>query len=164
MKYSLFTFLILLSFSVKSQSNLSELLDKFNTESVTYITVDSLNEQIESIIVLDAREENEYNISHIENATLVGYSNFKLKKIKKLFPDKNITIVVYCSLGIRSEDISERLVKGGYKNVFNLYGGIFEWKNNNYNVYDSKGNKTEKIHAFDKEWGQWLIKGIKVYE
>ena len=76
---------------------------------------------------------------------------------------KNTKIVVYCSLGIRSEDIAEKLKKAGYTNVLNLYGGIFEWKNNNYNVFSSGGKATEKVHTFSKEWSKWLLKGEKIY-
>ncbi len=48
-------------------------------------------------------------------------------------------VVVYCSVGYRSEKIAEKLKAAGYKNVFNLYGGIFEWENQNLPVYDSNG-------------------------
>ena len=78
--------------------------------------------------------------------------------------DKNATIIVYCSVGIRSEDIAEKLQKAGYKNVFNLFGGIFEWKNKQNVVVDTNNNPTEKVHTFSKEWSKWLKKGIKVYE
>ena len=46
----------------------------------------------------------------------------------------------------------------------NLRGGIFDWVNMGYPVYDKEGNETQKIHAYDKSWGKWLIKGEKVYE
>jgi rSAM/selenodomain-associated transferase 1 len=49
------------------------------------------------------------------------------------------------------------------ENVFNLYGGIFEWKNNNLPVLDTLENNTEKVHAFNKDWSKWLKKGRKVY-
>ena len=71
--------------------------------------------------------------------------------------------MVYCSIGIRSEDISEKLKKAGYTNVYNLYGGIFEWKNRNYPVVNPENEVTEKVHAYSKQWGQWLHKGKKVY-
>jgi hypothetical protein len=44
-----------------------------------------------------------------------------------------------------------------------LYGGIFEWKNNNFKVLDTLGNETEKVHTFSKSWSKWLTKGEKVY-
>ena len=38
-------------------------------------------------------------------------------------------IIVYCSIGVRSEDIGEKLKELGYTKILNLYGGIFDWKN-----------------------------------
>ena len=72
-------------------------------------------------------------------------------------------IVVYCSLGIRSEKISEKLKAEGYSNVRNLYGGIFEWKNKGFEVFDSEGKETEKVHAYSKSWSKWLKNGEKIY-
>ena len=72
-------------------------------------------------------------------------------------------IVVYCSIGVRSAKIAQQLKDEGYTNVFNLYGGIFEWKNNNFQVFDLKEKETEKVHVYDKDWAIWLIKGEKVY-
>jgi hypothetical protein len=45
-----------------------------------------------------------------------------------------------------------------------LFGGIFEWKNNNFTVYNSKEEATENVHAFSKDWSKWLLKGKKVYD
>lgn len=39
----------------------------------------------------------------------------------------------------------------GYKNVFNLYGGIFEWKNNGGKVVTNQNTATDNIHTFNKE-------------
>lgn len=116
--------------------------------------------QMENVILLDAREKKEYKTSHLKNAIWVGYNNFKRKAVKKI--DKNSTVVVYCSVGYRSEKIAEKLEKMGFTNVYNLYGGIFKWVNQQNPVYNSS-EETLKVHAFDKEWGQWLLKGQKVY-
>jgi len=162
MKTLLFYIFVLLSFSGFSQETLAELLDKYNKQSIPYISVEELVEQKTEAILLDAREPIEFNVSHLKNAVCVGYDDFKLKNINHHLPDKNSKIVVYCSLGVRSEDIAEKLKKAGYTNVFNLYGGIFEWKNNDFPVY-SEGQVTQNIHAFSKAWSKWLLKGKKVY-
>lgn len=156
---------IIICFSISSfsQENLSELLKKYNSESIPYITVEDLSKQ-ENVIILDSRELSEYKTSHLQDAICVGYDNFNLKKTKKKLTNKKQTIVVYCSLGIRSEDIAEKLKKAGYTNVYNLYGGIFEWKNNDFKVYDSKEKETDSIHTFNKEWSKWLKKGVKIYD
>ena len=146
------------------QTKLDKLLDKWNTRNVPYISVETLAMPKTDAILLDAREENEFNISHLENAICVGYDNFKIKEtIAKLPKDKNAKIVVYCSLGIRSETVAHKLIKEGYTNVYNLYGGIFEWKNANFKVIDTLGKSTEKVHTFNKSWSKWLKKGEKVY-
>ncbi len=145
------------------QDSLDELLDQYNSESIPYVSVNELSKIQNNVVIFDAREIQEYRTSHLEGAVHVGYDHFNIKKMTDLNIPKESKIVVYCSLGIRSEDISEKLKKAGYQNVFNLYGGIFEWKNNNNKVIDSTGNETDKIHAFSTQWGKWLHKGQKVY-
>lgn len=165
MKHSLYILLFTLSFQTFSQETLESVLAKFNNESVPYITVEQLQtkQQTEGTILLDAREKKEFKVSHIKNALWVGFDTFSLEKTMKLLPDKNTEIIIYCSVGVRSEKIGEQLQKAGYSKVINLYGGIFAWKNNNLPVYDTRGNKTEKIHAYSKKWSKWLETGEKVF-
>jgi rhodanese-related sulfurtransferase len=113
-------------------------------------------------LFLDAREYLEYNVSHLKNSVWVGYNDFEISRVKNIA--KNKKIVVYCSVGYRSEKITEKLIKAGYTNIFNMVGGIFEWKNQNNIVVDNTGSETQKIHAYSKTWGVWLNKGIKVYK
>lgn len=155
---------VFISCNLFSQSDLKQLLKKYNQETIPYISVDSLQKIANAVILLDAREENEFQTSHLKNALYVGYEKFKLKKTIKKLPNKNAKIVVYCSLGVRSEDVAEKLKKAGYTNVLNLYGGIFEWKNNNNKVFNSEEKETEKVHTCTQEWSKWLVKGEKVYE
>lgn len=157
----LFTLSINLSFS---QKKLDKLLKSQNTESVPYISVKDLKSDPTNVILLDARESKEYATSHLKDAICVGYDFFNLDSVAAKLPNKKSKIVVYCSLGIRSEDVAEKLKKEGYTNVFNLYGGIFEWKNNDNPVYNSEEKETENVHTFSKEWSKWLKKGNKIYE
>ena len=155
-------FFLLISYVSFGQKKLDKLLNKFNKNNVPYISVDSL--ATTNAILLDARETKEFKVSHLKDAICVGYDNFNINNtIAKLPKDKNAKIVVYCSLGIRSEIVADKLIKEGYTNVFNLYGGIFEWKNNNFQVIDTLGKNTEKVHTFNKDWSKWLKKGKKVY-
>ncbi|RMZ50483.1 rhodanese-like domain-containing protein [Flavobacteriaceae bacterium PRS1] len=148
----------------KEPETLSDLLEMYNERSVPYISVQELAMPKTNAIILDAREIKEYTVSHIKNTIYVGYDDFQIDSVQKKLPNKDTQIVVYCSLGIRSEDIAEKIKKAGYTNVFNLYGGIFEWKNNGFKVYDSINTVTENVHIFSKEWSKWLTKGEKVYE
>lgn len=159
-------FYIFICFTVTgvSQNSLKSLLKKHNKENIPYIYVKQLEKQIPQSILLDAREWSEYKVSHLKNAIYVGYDTFKIDSVQKKIPNKNTKIVVYCSLGIRSETIANNLKKVGYHNVENLYGGIFEWKNNNLPIYNAAEKVTDSIHAFSKAWSKWVKKGVKVYE
>ncbi|MEW7290149.1 rhodanese-like domain-containing protein [Aquimarina sp. 2304DJ70-9] len=157
-----YIFLVITHFSV-AQNSLDELLDHYNNESIPYISVTALKDIQDEVLILDAREKVEFNVSHLKGAQFVGYNDFQITSVIKQNISKNDTIVVYCSLGVRSEDISEKLKGEGYINVYNLYGGIFEWKNKNYTVVNSKEEITEEVHACSKQWAKWLRKGKKVY-
>lgn len=163
MKKLFFHILFLIPFLGFSQDSLSELLKKYNTNQIPYISVEELAMPKTQALILDAREFEEYQVSHIQNAIFVGYNEFNLQQIAPKINNKQQQIVVYCSLGIRSEDIAIKLKNAGYTNIFNLYGGIFEWKNKGFDVFDTNNIKTEKIHAFSPEWSNWLTSGEKVF-
>jgi len=144
---------------IYGQNTIPEELKKYNYESVSYITVNEAFKR-SSALFLDARELIEFNTSHIPGATYIGFNEFNSNTLLKKVKDKNTFIVVYCSIGVRSEKIGEKLLKLGYTNVFNLYGGIFEWKNTGYEVVDNLGGETEIVHTYSKEWAKYLKKHI----
>lgn len=129
------------------------------SHDVDEVSVEDLD-TMKDVVYIDSREQEEYNVSHIKNAVWVGYEDFDIKRMKGV--DKSSNIVVYCSVGKRSEEVTEKLLAAGYKDVANLYGGIFEWVNSGKPVYNKNG-KTNKVHAYSKMWGVWLKEGEKVY-
>jgi rhodanese-related sulfurtransferase len=116
-----------------------------------------------SYIRLDAREKEEYWVSHLPEARYIGYKDFDASAFASLFPDKKATYVVYCSVGIRSRKIGRKLMSMGYANVKNLSGGIFKWVNEGYDILDNEGKVTLEIHAYNRYWGSLLNRGEKVY-
>jgi rhodanese-related sulfurtransferase len=155
---SMFSFLQL---SAQVQSSTYDLtLKALLSHSVPEVSV-SMVKDMKDVLLLDAREWSEFKVSHIKNALFVGYDQFEMDTLKSI--DKNKKIVVYCSVGYRSEKISEKLKQAGFINVSNLYGGIFEWVNQGNPVFDETGNVTENIHAYSKTWSVWLNNGVKVY-
>ncbi|MBE0393843.1 rhodanese-like domain-containing protein [Flavobacterium sp. PL002] len=167
MKNNMRVQLIIISFffsiAIAAQSTIPKVLKLLNKESVPYIMVDALNET-DKFVFLDARELNEYNVSHIKNAVFIGYDHFENEKVTTIIKDKNTPIVVYCSIGVRSENIGEKLQKLGYTKVFNLYGGIFEYKNKGRKVVNNQNKETDSVHTFNKKWSKYLTKGKKIYE
>jgi len=163
MKFPTTLFILIATTFCFAQNTIPSVLEKLNKKTVTYITVGELKQK-EKFILLDTRENKEFKISHLPNAINVGYDKFDSDKIVSILKDKNELIVVYCSIGIRSEIIGEKLLKLGYKNVLNLYGGIFEWKNTSNKTVNFKNIETDSIHTFNKQWSIYLEKGIKIYE
>lgn len=145
-----------------SQKTIDEVLKKYNDNSVPYIYPKELFKK-SNVVYIDAREQKEYNVSHIKNSIYVGFDYFDLEKFETLNIKKNKKIVVYCSLGVRSEKIAKKIISLGYTDVSNLYGGIFLWKDENGIIVDDKGKNTEKVHAYSQKWGEYLISGTKVY-
>lgn len=110
--------------------------------------------KISTIYILDAREEKEYETSHIKTARFIGFDNFKITSVADI--PKSSKVYVYCSIGYRSEKIGEKLLAAGFKSVYNLYGGIFNWANNGYPLIDDQGKATKAVHGYNKKWGKWL--------
>ena len=148
-----------------AQETLNEVLEKHNKNGIPYISATELrmNQSNNNVTILDSRELNEYQVSHIESAILVGYDTFSVEEVSDTISNKETPIVVYCTLGIRSEMIAAKLQKAGYSDVKNLYGGICEWKNKKYKVIDSTQQTTNNIHTFSKEWSKWLLNGNPIY-
>lgn len=159
----LIVLVLLLSFSSGAQTK--EYIKLLNTyyDGFPTISAEDAFKKIkdDDVFFLDVREMVEYNVSHIGNASNIGYAKFKIERISHL--PKSAEIIVYCSIGARSQEIGKRLKKAGYTNVLNLYGGIFHWSNLNYPLSDLWGHSTIKIHGYSKDWGKWIIHGDVVY-
>lgn len=141
------------AFKLMLESNYDHKVPKISTEEFIRM---NRNE----VFVLDTRENEEFKVSHLKNARNVGYFWFDMRKIYDIPRDADI--VVYCSVGIRSGKIGQKLINAGYKNVYNLYGGIFEWVNSGQPVYKLNGVQTSEIHTYNKDWARWVGKGTKV--
>jgi len=156
---------VLTGINACTQNTFDEKLKSIYRNSVPFINSDDLAQLIENdtdIIILDIRSKAEYAVSHIKGARFVNYDSFSIKEIQDIPKDRQI--IIHCSIGYRSERVGEKMLEYGYQHVRNLYGGIFDWVNNKYPVYDNNQQQTDKIHAYSKKWGKWLTHGEKVYK
>ncbi|AFL84616.1 Rhodanese-related sulfurtransferase [Belliella baltica DSM 15883] len=113
-------------------------------------------------LLLDTREREEFEVSHLKGAKWVGYNTFSLETLEGIPKDQ--VLVVYCSIGARSQEIGKKLKGAGYEKVYNLYGGIFHWVNEDRSVFNQEAEQTDRVHAYSRSWGIWLNKGVKVFE
>ena len=159
---NLFSLLLffLVTISLHAQSNAFKLLLELNYDSSFPLIYPSQEEDLRSAVFLDTREIKEYQVSHIPGAIWVGFSDFDTKRLAGISKDQ--VVVVYCSIGVRSETIGKKLKILGFEKVFNLYGGIFHWVNEGKTV-EANGKPTTKVHAYSRVWGVWLNQGEKIY-
>jgi len=100
---------------------------------MTNISPKEAQERIGEFVVVDARTPEEFKGGHIEGAVNIDVSVPSFAgEIAKL--DKSKKYLVYCNMGNRSFFASNMMSNAGFGNVFNLQGGIFEWKQNNLPV------------------------------
>jgi rhodanese-related sulfurtransferase len=135
------------------QQKFDQKVNEYLNYSIPVIDVDKASKEKDQFIFIDAREIEEFETSHIKDAIWLGYDQPQWQNIKHI--SKNQKIIVYCSIGYRSEKIGEKLKKMGYVNVYNLYGSIFEWINRNNTVF-SHSKKTNYIHTYNKNWSKWV--------
>ena len=150
--------LILCTLNGNSQDVLNPVFDarleKLLSFSVPVIDVPEANEQSGDYIFLDARELEEYQISHIPGARYIGYKKFDEELLEGI--DQDDKIIVYCSVGYRSEKVGKKLQDLGYTTVYNLYGSIFEWINCDLPLENEQGMATDSIHTYNKKWSKWV--------
>ncbi|MGN1328772.1 MAG: rhodanese-like domain-containing protein [Eubacterium sp.] len=77
-------------------------------------------------IIVDAREQSEYDEGHIKGAIVIPYTEIE-QKAEEMLPDKEQLILVYCRSGRRSKIAAQSLADMGYTNV-KEFGGIIDWQ------------------------------------
>ncbi len=108
-------------------------------------------------VLLDVREPDEYAVSHLRGAHLAPTEKEALKIIAR--QDRDSMVIVYCSVGYRSSEMSKKLQENGLTNVFNLEGSIFKWANEGRELY--QGNRrVSVVHPFNSKWRQLLDKRL----
>lgn len=114
-----------------------------------------------SVLLLDTRTPAEYQVSHLRGARFVDFDTFRkldLKEVARTRP-----VIVYCTVGARSEQVGAWLREQGFGSVRNLYGGIFQWMNDGGTVVNAQGPTTD-VHPYSVLWRPWLKTGNPVYE
>ena len=114
--------------------------------------------QAERPLLLDVREKEEYEVSHLEGAMLATSEKEALKALEGVAPDQ--PVVLYCSVGYRSSEMAGFLQKRGFEKVYNLEGSIFAWANEGRPVYRGD-ERVDEVHPYDRIWGKLLKKALR---
>ena len=99
--------------------------EKAMYEQITPEEAKKIMDSGEEHIILDTREQDEFDEGHIAGAILIPYTEIE-NKAEEMLPDKDKLILVYCRSGRRSKIAAESLAKLGYTNV-KEFGGIIDW-------------------------------------
>lgn len=136
----------------QNTTGFDEMIERMVKGTVPYISAEALNEEMQTteLYLLDTREREEFDTSHLPDAHWVGYKDLDEDYLKSI--PLGATIVTYCSIGYRSEKVGMRLQSMGHQKVYNLYGGIFDWANKGYAL----ASDTKTVHGYNKKWSKWL--------
>lgn len=80
----------------------------------------------QEVIVLDVREQHEYDAGHIPGAVLLPVGSIKKDTAEAVIPSLDSAVLVYCRSGNRSRTAAAALANLGYSQVFE-FGGINTW-------------------------------------
>ena len=94
-------------------------------EQITAEEAKKIMDSSEEHIILDVREQDEFDAGHIPGAILLPYTEIE-NKAEVMIPDKDKQILVYCRSGRRSKIAAEALARLGYTNI-KEFGGIIDW-------------------------------------
>jgi UPF0176 protein len=88
-----------------------------------------LRNKPEDVVILDARSRYEFEVGKFPDALTLDIENFRElpQQLEAISHLKDKTIITYCTGGIKCEKASALLMKEGFKNVFQLHGGIVRY-------------------------------------
>jgi len=115
---------------------------------------DQLEQPSAPPVLVDAREPEEFALSHLPNA----YQAQTIAEVVQAGITRDMPVVVYCSIGYRSARFARSLNEVGYQ-ATNLEGSIFEWANEGRPLVTNRNGQvvsTDKVHPYDTLWGLLL--------
>lgn len=108
------------------------------------------------ITILDVRDENEFDVSHLTGA--VRYEEGMLESL-----DPDAPVLVYCTVGLRSNKLAQSLREQGFNEIIELQDGLIGWSNAQLPLVNSSNKITDSIHVYNQYFGRLLKEGTPVY-
>ena len=89
-------------------------------------TLDEMRKNGDDFVLLDVREQTEYETARIEGSVLLPMSELT-DRIEELDPYREKLMVIHCHHGGRSMRVLQALRNYGFEKMQNLAGGIDQW-------------------------------------
>ena len=102
-----------------------EPVEQISYQQITQEAAKDMMDQ-QDVIVLDVREQEEYDSGHIPGAVLLPVNAIGEDSAAAVIPEKDSVVLVYCRSGNRSKTASKGLAELGYTQVYE-FGGIQTW-------------------------------------
>lgn len=109
----------------------------------------------EALLIVDVRQREEFEVSHMRGAVLVEDIDFESLKTDQ-------PILLYCTVGFRSTELGTTLTNKGFSHIYNLDGGLIRWKNKGQPVYNMQEQSTDSVHVYSGLFGFLLTDGLAV--
>ena len=93
--------------------------------------VKAMLEMPENFVLVDTREDKEWDTLHIDGAIHIGKGVIE-RDVEGKIPDTNTKVVLYCGGGFRSALAADNMQKMGYTNVISMDGGFSAWNKEGY--------------------------------
>jgi len=129
------------------------------SKSIQTVDVKTFAEKLksnENPQLIDVRTPEEYRVDKIENAVNINWYDEDFSKRVSSY-DKSKPVFVYCKVGGRSAQAASKLAELGFKEIYNLDGGIMKW-----NAANTTKSYPKIIGICDQEFGELIKSSDKV--
>jgi len=118
------TVIVVMIFMLASAAAFSAKIKNINTEKANELMEQRNGDQ--DFVILDVRTPGEFSEGHIENAVNLDFhADAFADELESL--DKKKTYLIYCRTGGRSGNALKMMKEKGFKDVYNMEGGITDW-------------------------------------
>jgi rhodanese-related sulfurtransferase len=99
-----------------------------SNNQISYTEAREIMKKSQRAILIDVRSKQEYKEYHLAGAICIPTYEIA-NKIPQIITEKEQVIIVYCQCGVRSKKAIALLNKMGYRNVYEIQGGLDNWIN-----------------------------------
>ncbi|HRH63479.1 MAG TPA: thioredoxin domain-containing protein [Bacteroidia bacterium] len=131
-----------------------------NAATLSVVDFSKKIKEIPDAPILDVRTQEEFESGHLKGAKNIDWNADDFDSKISVF-DKNQAVFVYCLSGGRSSSAAEKMRSIGFKQVYEMEGGIMKWRNQNLELEVAAGN-SEKTGMTSEQFTTLVTSSIPV--